>query len=190
MRVILFYSKKRYSSPKYQVKDLLKKENIKIKECGETYITLENNNQIIFKQVNLNRPADLYKYKENDIFCYVDNCLYAPIENDINKLSSLLKKKREFYKIDIEDILGLLLNYEKKTYYAVDTIHDSIVTLDTYKKILSPQYNDSLSEAKRILKVHLLSKIEKNNQIIKNYQKVIDSKEYENKCLIEKLNNL
>lgn len=79
------------------------KDSIIINDSSNMIINLNNEDiMIIFKKINLNRPADLYKYSNDTKFIYATPSIQA-----IEELSNLLTKKRDFKKLDFYENYGL-----------------------------------------------------------------------------------
>lgn len=177
---------------------LIKKYGLEIKSKCKSYIILKKNDilkedvQIIFKLINYNRPADFYKYKENDIF------LYNISINDINLVEfnknklffQNFKKPRKLEGFDSID--SFLMYLPTNTKYCWNIYKNREIRkckifpmkfTSTFSKKLPCDYFETEEEAKQVL-------INRLNEQINNLQYKITSykKELENTTfLLEKL---
>lgn len=173
----------------YLLKNLLKKENIKIKYKSDNCLTLENNTQIIFKKINMKRPADFYKYNDSDIFLRFTTSLEKTKKETIdstNLFLNKLKKKREVIFIDnLNQVLSYLGNDYKEIFVIpkTDINHILIVKRFTFldlekdKEQLSKIYGycfKTENKAKEYFNKIIDERIKTYNSCINDYQKQIE----------------
>lgn len=103
------------------------KSNIVFKGTNyiDLYINYENI-RVIFKKININRPADLYKYKDDAIFVYIRG--FMPKDSElISELNILLRKKRDFIGVkDIGEFIDFIFNQKQIAYYEIDNDYNLV----------------------------------------------------------------
>lgn len=73
----------------------IKRLGLEIEQKASSYIILKQNDilkesiQFIFKSINVNRPADFYKYKKDDIF-FIPSYIYK--QKGVQEFFNSLKK--------------------------------------------------------------------------------------------------
>lgn len=172
---------------------LHEKYKSKILSKGTNYIDLYinyENVRVIFKKININRPADLYKYKDDAIFVYIQG--YRPNDSElINKLNSLLKKKRDFIKVlDIGEFADFVSSQKQIIYYEIDNDYNLIKKFSfkypfgdsTEHLITNIIVTDDYEKALAHRRKYIMTKINK-------VKEQIEDKQNELNLLISVLNN-
>ena len=155
-------------------------------------MVLKEDVQIIFKFINYNRPADFYKYKEDDIFLYNISSSNANLV-DFNKNKLFFQNFKKPRKLEGFDSIDSFLMYlPTNTKYCWNIYKNREIRkckifpmkfTSTFSTKLPCDYFETEEEAKQVL-------INRLNEHINNLQhKIISStKELENTTLVlEKL---
>ena len=151
------------------LRNLLKKENIPFR-CTKGQWLLSDDakvDSIIFKRINQNRPADFYKYKEEDIFlCFVG---HSGNREEFEKFEQSLTKKRKFIYVETFSEILTYISEEVKPYYRLRNQDMVCVKYSKYKpeyysETLAEEYENELNRISEKLDSLELEKLSLNNQ--------------------------
>lgn len=109
-------------SNKDDIMSQIKRLGLEIEQKASSYIILKQNDilkesiQFIFKSININRPADFYKYKKDDMF-FIPNYIYK--QQGVKDFFNSFKKSKDINVYSsFEDFLEFL-PLDSKTYWYI-----------------------------------------------------------------------
>lgn len=151
------------------------RENRAIKKRNVDFLELNNGNEIIFKRINPDRPADLYKYSSDSVFVYIERDL--KFYNNLTKLKQELIKSREFILIpDCNKLLSNNFLESKRILYTIG-LNYSILEHITATESIPESFFDTIEDIHKQIIESVTNNIKECTEDIDYYNQMINKKQ-------------